>query len=67
MMESAASTLRRILASGGIALAMVVLYSFALLTTPGEAATSEPHVSATCAQATEFPYGSAVVGIAATQ
>ena len=58
------------MARGGIALVVVVLasfYSFALSTTPGEAATSKPHVGAACAQAAEFPYGSAVVGIAATR
>ena len=70
MMESAASILRRILGRCGIALAVVVLatlYSNALSTTPGLAATSKPHVGATCAQAAEFPHGSAVVGIAETR
>ena len=70
MMEPAASILRRILGRCGIALAVVVLatlYSNVLSTTPGLAATSKPHVGATCAQAAEFPHGSAVVGIAETR
>ena len=53
-----------------MALAVVVLAtfsSFAPSTTPGEAATSKPHVGAACAQAAEFPYGSAVAGIAETR
>ena len=57
-------------ARGGIALVVVVLAascSFALSTTPADAAISKPHVDATCAQAAEFPYDSAVVGIAATR
>ncbi len=69
-MESAASTRRRILARVGIALSVVVLASFstfALSTTPGEAATSTPHVDAACAQTAELPYGSAIVGIAETR
>ncbi len=70
MMESAASILRRTLMRVGVALAVVVLAtfsSFVLSTTPGEAATSKPHVGATCTQAAEFHYGSAVAGIAETQ
>ena len=69
-MESAASTFCSISARGGAALAVVVLAtlsSFAQSTTPGEAATSEPHTGTTCAQATEFPYGSAVAGIEETR
>ena len=42
-------------------------FSFTPSTTPGEAATSTPHIAATCAQAAEFPYDSAVAGIAETQ
>jgi hypothetical protein len=51
-----------------IALVVVVLgsFSFALSTTPGQAAASTPHVGVTCAQSADFAYGSAVVGIAAT-
>ena len=69
-MESAPFRLRSILARGEMTLAVVVLATFsslALSTTPGEAATSKPHVGATCAQAAEFPYGSTVVGIAETR
>src|ERR1700722_4343792 len=68
-MEPAASTLHRISTRRRITFAVVVLTtlsSFALPTTPGEAATPTPHVGATCVQATAFPYGSRVVGIAET-
>jgi hypothetical protein len=71
MMESVADfSPRRILAKGATALSVVLLAVFSLValrTTPGEAATPVPHAGATCAQAVEFPSGSAVVGIAATR
>jgi len=46
---------------------LAALYVLAVSPTSGETATSKPHAAATCAQAAEFPYGSAVVGIAETR
>ena len=69
MTNQVVSTLRCTLARLGLAVSAVLLaalYLFALSPSPSEAATSVPHTSATCTQAAPFPYGSAVVGIAAT-
>jgi hypothetical protein len=63
------TTLRGLLARVLLAVSAVVLaasYLFAASPNPGLAATSNPHAGATCAQTADFPYGSAVVGIAAT-
>ena len=68
--ESAVSNSRGILARGGSVLPVILLATLslaALSTTSGDAAAATPHVGATCAQAADFPYGSAVVGIAETR
>ena len=63
------STARTILARIGLALSVTLLAGLYLLAgaaTPSEAASVHPHAGTTCTQAAPFPYGSAVVGIAAT-
>jgi hypothetical protein len=68
MMNQLKSVLRCTLVRVGftaMAVLLAALYVFAVSPTPGGAA-SNPHVSATCTQTAPFPYGSSVVGIAAT-
>ncbi len=63
------TTLRGILARGGMAVPAALLaafYLFALSPSPSEAETSNPHTGTPCTQNADFPYGSAVVGMAAT-
>jgi hypothetical protein len=53
-----------------LAVSVVVLASvcaFAASSRPGEAAGVLPHAAASCAQSAQFPFGSAVVGMAATR
>ena len=47
-------------------LVLAVSYLFAASPGPGQAATSNPHAGTACAQTADFPYRSAVVGMAAT-
>ena len=63
------TTLRRNLTRVVVAFSVVVLAAsclFAASRSPSQAATSKPHAGTTCAQTADFPYGSAVVGMAAT-
>ncbi len=69
-MELGRSAGARRLAKGGIALAVSVagvLSSFAASTSPAGATVSQHIVGTTCAQTAQFPFDSAVVGIAETQ
>jgi hypothetical protein len=63
------TTLRRTLAKLGFSVSVVLLaasYSGVVSPGQGEAATSNPRAGTPCSQADDFPYRSAVVGLAAT-
>lgn len=68
-MNQVVGTVRRALIGLGVAASVVLLSVFsvvALTPTQSGAATSLPHTGSTCTQTGDFPYGSAVVGMAAT-
>ncbi len=70
MTNQVISILRNTLARVGVARSVPLLATLSVLAispASGAAATSAPHATASCAQAAQFPFRSAVVGIAATQ
>ena len=69
MIDRVFSTLRCTLARVGLAgsaVLLAVFYVIAVSPGPSDAGTSDPRAGAACTHAAPFPYGSAVVGIAAT-
>ncbi|HEX4434685.1 MAG TPA: hypothetical protein VH012_07640 [Acidimicrobiales bacterium] len=69
MIDLVMSSLRNTFARVGIAISTGLLVAAAALSisnAPAQAATLTSHAGTSCAQATPFPYGSAVVGMAAT-
>lgn len=69
-MDQAVGITRRGLTVFGVAAAVMLLTALSLVTVrpmQSGATTFIPHIGSTCTQTGEFPYGSAVVGIAATQ